>query len=107
MATLIGARAVGLSNDIGSIEVGKKADLVLFDARRAEWRALMDPVNNLVYSADGRSVRTVIADGRVVVDDGHVLFADEGRVVDRVQELGEGLLARTGTHVGHGRWPIS
>jgi cytosine/adenosine deaminase-related metal-dependent hydrolase len=107
MATLVGAGALGLGSEIGSIEVGKKADLVLFDGRRAEWRALLDPVNNLVYSADGRSVRMVVADGRVVVDEGRVLFADEAVVADRVQELGEALLARTGTRVNRGRWPIS
>jgi 5-methylthioadenosine/S-adenosylhomocysteine deaminase len=106
MATLIGARALGLGDETGSIEVGKQADLVLFDTRRAEWRALLDPVNNLVYSADGRSVRTVIAGGRVVVDEGRVTFADEARVADRVQELGEALLARTATRVYRGRWPV-
>jgi 5-methylthioadenosine/S-adenosylhomocysteine deaminase len=106
MATLFGAHSVGLGDEIGSIEVGKKADLVLFDTRRAEWRSLLDPVNNLVYSADGRSVRTVVADGRVVVDEGRVTFADEAAVVDKVQELGEGLLARTGTRVNRGRWPV-
>ncbi len=106
MATLVGARALGLGDEIGSIEVGKKADLVLFDTRRAEWRALLDPINNLVYSADGRSVRMLVADGRVAVDDGRALFADEARVADRVQELGEVLLARTGTRVNRGRWPI-
>jgi 5-methylthioadenosine/S-adenosylhomocysteine deaminase len=106
MNTLVGARAVGLADAIGSIEVGKRADLVLFDARRSEWSALFDPVNNLVYSADGRSVRTVVADGRVVVDEGRVVFADEARVVDRVQELGEALLARTGRPLRRGRWPV-
>jgi cytosine/adenosine deaminase-related metal-dependent hydrolase len=106
MSTLVGARAVGLADEIGSIEIGKKADLVLFDARRAEWGALFDPVTNLAYSADGRSVRTVVADGRVVVDEGRVLFADEARVVDRVQQLGEGLLARTGRPRRRGRWPV-
>jgi 5-methylthioadenosine/S-adenosylhomocysteine deaminase len=79
---------------------------VLFDARRAEWAALFDPVNNLVYNADGRSVRTVVADGRVVVDEGRVVFADEARVVDRVQELGEALLARTGRPMRRGRWEV-
>jgi 5-methylthioadenosine/S-adenosylhomocysteine deaminase len=106
MATLLGARALGLEHETGSVEVGKKADLVLFDARRAEWRSLLDPVNNLVYSADGRSVRTVVANGHVVVDEGQVVFADEGKVADRVQELGEQLLARTGTRINRGRWPI-
>jgi 5-methylthioadenosine/S-adenosylhomocysteine deaminase len=106
MATLLGARAVGLGDETGSIEVGKKADLVVFDARRAEWRGLFDPVNNLVYSADGHSIVTVIADGRIVVDGGRVTFADEGAVADRVQEIGEALLARTGTRVNRGRWPM-
>ncbi|MCA1646324.1 MAG: amidohydrolase family protein [Chloroflexi bacterium] len=106
MATILGAGALGLAEEIGSIEVGKRADLVLFDTRRAEWRALLDPINNLIYSADGRSVRTVVADGRVTVDEGRVVFADEAAIADRVQELGEGLLARTGTRVNRGRWPI-
>ncbi|MBV9578142.1 MAG: amidohydrolase family protein [Chloroflexi bacterium] len=106
MATLVGARSVGLGAEIGSLEVGKKADLVVFDTLRAEWRSLLDPVNNLVYSADGRSVRYVVADGRVVVDDGQVTFADERDVAQRVQAISQELLARTGTRVNHGRWPI-
>jgi 5-methylthioadenosine/S-adenosylhomocysteine deaminase len=106
MATLLGARAVGLGAEIGSIEVGKKADLVVFDTLRAEWRSLLDPVNNLVYAADGRSVRYVVADGRLVVDEGHVTFADERHVAERVQAIAEDLLARTGTKVNRGRWPI-
>jgi 5-methylthioadenosine/S-adenosylhomocysteine deaminase len=106
MGTLFGARAVGLGDEIGSIEVGKKADLVVFDTRRAEWRALLDPVNNLVYAADGHSARTVIIDGRVVVDHGHVLFADESSVTGRVQAHAEALLARTGARINRGRWPM-
>ena len=67
MATIDGARSVGLESEIGSIEAGKKADIVLFDTRRPEWRTLFNPVNSLVYNADGRSVHTVLVDGRVVV----------------------------------------
>jgi 5-methylthioadenosine/S-adenosylhomocysteine deaminase len=107
LATIVGARALGLSDEIGSIEVGKSADLVLFETRRAEWRSLLDPVNNLVYAASGGSVRYVIAAGRVVVDDFRVAFADETRVAEKVQELGEALLARTGTKVNRGRWPLA
>jgi 5-methylthioadenosine/S-adenosylhomocysteine deaminase len=106
MATVVGARALGLEGQIGSLEVGKRADVVLFETRRAEWRALQDPVNNLVYAADGRSVRTVVANGRVVVDEGQIVFADEGSVALRVQEIGEELLARTHTRVNRGRWPV-
>src|SRR4029453_9745170 len=68
MATRGGAEALGLGGEVGSIEPGKKADLVLFDTQRHEWQALFNPINNLVYNADGRSVHTVIVDGRVVVE---------------------------------------
>ena len=106
MATLLGARAVGLGDVLGSIEPGKRADLVLFDTRRPEWQALFNPVNNLVYNADGRSVHTVIVDGQVVVDAYRQTFVDEERLFGRVQEIGERLLARTGVGLARSRWPI-
>ena len=106
LATLTGARALGLGDDIGSLEPGKKADLVLFDTERPEWQALFDPVNNLVYNADGRSVHTVIIDGRVVVDGYRQTFVDESRLYARVQEIGERLLARTGVSFPRSRWPV-
>ena len=105
MATIRGAEALGLGDEIGSIEPGKKADLVLFDTRRPEWRNIFNPVNNLVYNADGRSVHTVIVDGRVVVEAHRPLFVDEWELIEKVQELGQGLLARTGISFPP-RWPI-
>ena len=106
MATLLGAQALGLGGEIGSIEPGKRADLVLFDTQRPEWQALFNPVNNLVYNADGRSVHTVIVDGRVVVDAYRQSFVDEAQLFSRVQEIGERLLARTGVNLPRSRWPI-
>jgi cytosine/adenosine deaminase-related metal-dependent hydrolase len=106
MATLMGAQALGVGDELGSIEPGKKADLVLFDTQRPEWQALFNPVNNLVYNADGRSVHTVIIDGRVVVDAYRQTFVDEGRLFARVQAIGEDLLARTGVGFPRSRWPI-
>lgn len=105
LATIRSAEALGLEADVGSIEVGKKADLVLFDTKRPEWRALFNPVNSLVYNADGRSVHTVIVDGRVVVEDYQPLFVDEWELIQRVQSLGEELLARTGVSYPS-RWPV-
>jgi cytosine/adenosine deaminase-related metal-dependent hydrolase len=105
MATIGGAAALGLADDIGSIEVGKKADLVLFDTRRPEWRALFNPVNSLVYNADGRSVHTVIIDGKVVVEGHQPLFVDEWELIQKVQAIGEGLLSRTGVSYPI-RWPV-
>ena len=105
MATINGAQALGLSNDIGSIEVGKKADLVLFDTKRPEWRTMFNPINNLVYNADGRSVHTVIVDGRVVVENYNLVYADEWEIIQKVQELGENLLSRTGINFPS-VWPM-
>ena len=105
MATIKGAEALGLGDEIGSIEPGKKADLVLFDTKRPEWRTIFNPVNNLVYNADGRSVHTVIVDGKVVVENHEPLFVDQWELIQRVQKLGEGLLARTGISFPS-RWPI-
>ena len=105
MATIKGAEALGLGDEIGSIEVGKKADLVLFDTRRPEWRTLFNPINNLVYSADGRSVHTVIVDGRVVVEDHTPQYVDEWALIQKVQELGEGMLERTVVSFPP-KWPV-
>src|SRR5678815_7835 len=106
MATLVGAQALGVDGEIGSIEPGKKADLVLFDTQRPEWQTLFNPVNNLVYNADGRSVHTVIIDGRVRVDAYRQTFVDEPRLFAQVQEIGEKLQRRTGTSFPRSRWPI-
>ncbi len=105
LATITGAHALGMADAIGSIECGKRADLVLFDTRRAEWRTLFDPVNTLVYSADGRSVHTVIVNGRVVIRNHRPTFVDEWELIQEVQAIGERMLDRTG--VGFpSRWPV-
>lgn len=105
LATIRGAEAFGLDDEIGSLEVGKRADMVLFDTRRVEWRTLFNPVNNLVYNADGRSVHTVLVDGRVVVEGYEVVYVDEWGLIQRVQEIGEDLLMRTGVSFPS-RWPV-
>jgi 5-methylthioadenosine/S-adenosylhomocysteine deaminase len=105
LATIEGAKALGLDHEIGSVAVGKKADLVLFDTRRPEWRTIFNPVNNLVYSADGRSVHTVIVNGKVVVEAHQPVFVDEWELIKKVQKLGEGLLNRVGVSYPS-RWPV-
>ena len=105
LATLRCAHALGLDDDLGSLEEGKKADLVMFDTRRAEWRTLFNPINNLVYNADGRSVHTVMVDGRVVVENHDPTFVDEWELIQKVQTIGENLLKRSGVSFPS-RWPI-
>jgi 5-methylthioadenosine/S-adenosylhomocysteine deaminase len=105
MATIYGAEALGLGDEIGSLEPGKKADLVLYDTRSVEWQTLFNPVNNLVYNADGRSVHTVMVDGKIVVEDHKPLFVDEWALAQKVQGIGEDMLARSGLSFPS-RWPI-
>jgi len=80
MATINGAKAALISERIGSIEVGKEADIVLFDANRPEWQPLINPVSNLVYGATGDSVRDVFVMGDQVVSDGRLTRIDEAKL---------------------------
>ena len=77
----------------------------MFDTRRAEWRTLFNQINNLVYNADGRSVHTVMVDGRVVVENHDPTFVDEWELIQKVQTIGENLLERSGVSFPS-RWPI-
>ncbi|MGY1741357.1 MULTISPECIES: amidohydrolase family protein [unclassified Blastococcus] len=105
MATLGGARALLAGHEIGSLEVGKKADLVLHDRRRPEWTPLHDVANQLVWSADGRGVHTVFVDGRRVVDDYRLTTVDEPALYARAQAAGEALVARSGLRRTPA-WPV-
>jgi cytosine/adenosine deaminase-related metal-dependent hydrolase len=105
MATRRGAEALLLDRLIGSIAPGKRADLVLYDLDTPEWRPLLNPVNNLVYAATGASVRTVLIDGRVVLDDGRLTALDERALYERAEALARRQIARAGLAVAS-RWPV-
>lgn len=69
LATIDGARVLGIDHLIGSVEVGKRADLMVLDLTQPEMQPLHDPISNIVYSASPRSVRDVLVDGVVRVRD--------------------------------------
>ncbi|MGZ6986900.1 MAG: amidohydrolase family protein [Ilumatobacteraceae bacterium] len=96
MATLGGARTMLLDHEIGSLEPGKKADVVLHDIDRPEWRPLLNVMNQLVWSADGRSVHTVFVDGRIVVEAGRMTTIDENALWAAAQAAGEAITIRSG-----------
>lgn len=105
MATLGGARAIQAHDEIGSIEVGKKADLVLHDRDRPEWSPLHDMANQLVWSADGRSVHTVFVDGQPVVADYRCVTVDEDALYSAAQRAGEAIVERSGLRATR-PWPV-
>jgi 5-methylthioadenosine/S-adenosylhomocysteine deaminase len=77
MATLGAAKSIGRDGDLGSLTVGKQADVVLFDFRRAHLTPALDPLATLVHVGQGRDVATVIVQGRIVVEDGRALGVEE------------------------------
>ncbi len=95
-ATLGGARALLLEDQIGSLEPGKKADFVLHDIDRPEWRPLLNVVNQLVWSVDGRSVHSVWVDGVRVVENYRSTMIDEDRLYAEVEAAGRRILGAAG-----------
>ena len=87
MATIGGARALGLDAKIGSIEAGKRADLILVSMRGARQTPMYNPVSHLVYVARGGDVRTTIVNGRVLMRDRRVLTLDEPAVLAEARRL--------------------
>jgi 5-methylthioadenosine/S-adenosylhomocysteine deaminase len=96
MATIDGARAVGLEAQIGSIEAGKKADLIVIDYENAFMTPIHNPVSAIVYSALGHEVSTVIIDGRFVMRDGVVNGVNEAAVRRQAQINADDLARRAG-----------
>jgi 5-methylthioadenosine/S-adenosylhomocysteine deaminase len=96
LATLAGARALGLDAEIGSLEPGKYADLAIVDVRRAHAVGPEDVYTQLVYSARAPDVRTVLVGGRVVVEDGRLLAFSEAEAVAEATRQRQQLYARAG-----------
>jgi len=94
MATMDGAKALGLEKTAGSLEVGKKADIILIDFRKPHLTPLHDPYANIVYSARGSDVDTVIVDGKILMEERKVKTLDELEVMQKAQRTASDLLKR-------------
>ena len=89
MATIRGARALGMERQIGSLEVGKRADLIVVSMRGARQTPMYDPMSHLVYVARGDDVRTAIVHGKVLMRDRRMLTLDEGAVLREASSWAE------------------
>jgi 5-methylthioadenosine/S-adenosylhomocysteine deaminase len=106
LLTIRGAEALGVADRVGSIEVGKQADLVVHDRSRVEWIPNSpDPVLQLIWGSDGRSVRDVFVAGRAVVEDGRVTSLDIDDLVAGAVDAGRALRTRSAIP-DTVRWPI-
>jgi 5-methylthioadenosine/S-adenosylhomocysteine deaminase len=104
IATSGGAAALG-RDDFGTLEVGKRADLFVFDPRHAKSTPVHDPVSTLVYASGEVNVRTVVVGGRVVLDDFRIVGVDESAILREAQSLAEDLSVLAGTRARvEGRW---
>jgi 5-methylthioadenosine/S-adenosylhomocysteine deaminase len=110
MATRNGARAVGLGDELGAIQVGKRADVILIDTQRVHLRPLLRGAHDnlaalLVWCARGSDVETVLVEGRIVVEGGRLVTVPEPEIVAAAQRTAEALLERVGTtarpHAAH------
>jgi 5-methylthioadenosine/S-adenosylhomocysteine deaminase len=100
MATRGGARAMGLEEEIGSLEPGKKADITVVDLDAPHIMPVHRAPSALVYNANNGDVDTVIVDGRVLMKDKEVLFLDEGALLAECRAANRGLFERAGVEVG-------
>jgi 5-methylthioadenosine/S-adenosylhomocysteine deaminase len=85
MATIEGARALGMDREIGSIEPGKRADVIVVSMSAARQTPTYDPISHLVYVTRGDDVRTTIVNGRVLMREGNVLTLNESAVLDEAR----------------------
>lgn len=105
LLTIRGAQALGIDDRVGSLEVGKQADLVVHDRSSIEWIPQSpDPVLQLVWGSDGRSVRDVYVAGNQVVADGEITAFDVRALADEAVAAGQALRTRSGVDAV-ARWP--
>ena len=96
MATLGGARVLGMEKEIGSLEEGKKADVIILDLNKPHLQPVYNIISHLVYSATGADVRDVIIDGKVIMENRKLLTLDEEEILRKAKEMGEKIRIKSG-----------
>lgn len=89
MATIYGAMALNMDNNIGSIEIGKKADFILCDLNKPHLTPLYNEYSQVVYAMQANDVETVVIDGRIIMENQLLLTIDEQKVMQEIRDLAE------------------
>ncbi|MBW2100410.1 MAG: amidohydrolase [Deltaproteobacteria bacterium] len=87
MATIDGAKAIGLGRETGSLEIGKQADIIIIDINRPHWVPMYHPVSHIVYTAKGSDVTTSIVNGKLIMKDGSLLTMDVEDIMKDVNRI--------------------
>jgi 5-methylthioadenosine/S-adenosylhomocysteine deaminase len=107
MITINGARSMLWDDELGSLEVGKKADISILDIQRPEWQPVYNPIANLVYCAHGGCADTVIVDGKILMRDGKVLTLNETDLYEEARDRAASLVKRAGLEQAAATiWPV-
>ena len=94
MATINGARALGLQGQIGSVETGKRGDLAIVNMQKPHLTPTFNPVSHLVYAAEGSDVETTIIDGKIIMENRVVKSLNEEKIIRDANEHATKLLQR-------------
>ncbi|WP_268569299.1 amidohydrolase family protein [Paenibacillus larvae] len=106
MATVNAARCLLWEEEIGSLEVGKKADLIIINLRSSGVLPVHDPVSALVYAMHSSNVESSMCNGEWLMKNRRILTLDEDSILDRVQETAQAIMRRAGIELPH-PYPIT
>jgi len=106
MATINGARAIMADDQVGSLQVGKRADIILVDTRKPHLTPVHDPVSAVVWAANGADVDTVLVDGRILMQGRRVMTLDEGQILREAEARKDHILRQAGVEARH-VWPLT
>jgi cytosine/adenosine deaminase-related metal-dependent hydrolase len=105
MATINGAKAMGIEDQAGSIEVGRRADFIVIDMDKPHLTPAPDPVSTIAYAVHGSDVDTVVIDGQLIMESRKVLTLDEESILDEARRRFPQVMERAGLNIGP-RWPV-
>jgi 5-methylthioadenosine/S-adenosylhomocysteine deaminase len=91
MATIEGAKSLGLQDITGSLEIGKKADVIIIDTHKPHLVPVYNPVSHIVYAAQGSDVQDVIVNGRILIKDRKLLTVDLENIIEKIIKLSENI----------------
>jgi 5-methylthioadenosine/S-adenosylhomocysteine deaminase len=97
MATINAAKALGLDDEIGSLKVGKCADIAIFDLKKPYVGVLHRPISSFIYAGKGSDTRAVLVNGDIVYrDNAFTRFSDGERIIVEAEKIGRQVLSKAG-----------